>query len=170
MALIKDKFAIKRAYFSRVSLEKKKITKLSFRLILNHKYITNDQKVFEILNNYDFNLQQIDTTNMYNYILTIGKPDSNVNTCFFNYREGLGHDTLTLSNKEDKILNAFWCLLSDYQCYKESVDAWDFCDIFGYEQTKENHKIYYACEDTANKLEKLFTQSDLDFLLEDINL
>jgi len=142
--------------------------KLSMNLIYNNEYIENKNKVFEILNNYNFDLHQLATTDMYNYVLTIGKPNNNVNTCFFDYREGFGHDKLTLSNKAHKILNALWCVLSDYLCYKETTDAWDFCDLYGYEQTKENHKIYYACGDNADKLLKLFTKNDLDFLAQNI--
>ena len=142
--------------------------KLSKELILNNEYITENEKVFDILNNYNFNLQQLDTTDNYNYILTIDA--FNKNKYFFNYMEGLGLDKLTLGNKQSKILDAFWCLLGDYRCYEESADAWDFCDNYGIDQTKENHKIYYACGDHVDKLKKLFTQSDLDFLAENINL
>jgi len=144
--------------------------KLSFALILNNKYITNNEKVFEILNNYNFNLLELPTTDQYNYVLTIGKPNSNVNTCFFDYFEGLGNDFLTLGNKQSKILNALWCLLTDYLAYYDCKDAWEFCDTYGYEQTIENHKIYYACGENAEKLRKLFTLDDLEFLAENINL
>lgn len=142
--------------------------KLSMKLIYDNEYIENKNKVFEILNNYNFDLHQLPTTNTYNYVLTIGKPNSNVNTCFFDYREGLGHDKLTLSNKEHKILNALWCVLDDYKAYYCCKDAWDFCDLYGYEQTKANHNIYNMCGENVDKMLKLFTRSDLDFLAQNI--
>lgn len=142
--------------------------KLSMKLIYDNEYIENKNEVFEILNNYNFDLHKLPTTDKYNYILSIGKPNCNVNTCFFDYFEGRGHDELNTQNKAHKILNALWCVLDDYKAYYNSKDAWNFCDTFGYEQTKANHKIYNMCGENADKLLKLFTKNDLDFLAQNI--
>ena len=96
-----------------------------------------------------------------------------INSFCFDYSEGLGCELLTKANKQDKLLNAFWCLLSDYNAVKFN-DFYDFVCEFGYNQNaealKQGNEVYNQIKENNKKLETLFSNDEIDFLYQNIEL
>lgn len=138
--------------------------------ILNSKYIEyieNAEKVENILNQCEFDLIALpETKQQYNYILLIDDKQ-------FDYHEGKGNEKLNKQNKNDKIINAIWCLLSDRDCVN-CFDEYNFICEFGYNENadklKEGHLVYNSILENNEKLKKCFSNWQLDFLTSNINL
>ena len=132
------------------------------------KYIENAEKVESILNQCEFDLIALpETKQQYNYILLIDDKQ-------FSYHEGKGNEKLTSKNKNDKIINAIWCLLSDRGYTKYTSNEYDFLCEFGYNENadklKEGHFVYNSILEKNEKLKKCFSNEQLDFLTENIQL
>lgn len=139
--------------------------------ILNSKYIEyieNAEQVENILTQCEYDLIPLpETKENYNYILKIDDK-------FFDYHEGKGNEKLNKQNKNDKIINAIWCLLSDRDCTKYTDNEFDFICEFGYDQNaetmKKGHFIYNSILENNEKLKKCFLIEQLEFLTNNINL
>lgn len=134
------------------------------------EYIENKGKVENILNQceYDLIFKELDTKEkQYKYILYI-------NDLQFAYFEGIGNEKLTDTNKQDKMLNAIWCLLSDRQCIIYNDNEYDFMCEYGYNKNaqtmEQGHKIYNDILLNNKKLLKCFNAEQLDFLTDNIQL
>ena len=133
-----------------------------------NEYIENKEQVEKILNTCNYNIKFVgeDFRNYY-YKLYINK-------FAFNYFEGKGNDELNDDNKNDKIINAVWCLLIDRQSINYCNNEYDFICEFGYnenaETMKNGHKIYNDILENNKKLAKFFDDEQLDFLTENIQL
>lgn len=134
------------------------------------EYVKNKEKVENILNQCEYNLifNGLDEKEkQYKYILYIN--DSN-----FDYFEGIGNKPLNEENKQDKILNAIWRLLSDRQCVNNLRDFYDFVCEYGYnenaKQLKKGKEIYEAIKINNEKLLKCFSSWQLNFLTDNIQL
>lgn len=134
------------------------------------EYIENKGKVENILNQceYDLIFKELDNkTKQYKYILYI-------NDVAFDYFEGIGNEKLTDTNKQDKILNAVWCLLSDRQYILYNNNEYDFICEFGYNENAQSmakgHKIYNDILINNRKLLKCFNAEQLEFLTDNIQL
>ena len=73
-------------------------------------------------------------------------------------------------NHENKSTLRDWlyCLVLDMNAYEFSRDEWEFAREYGYsyEDMSKARKAYRACEKTAEKLHRLFTEAELDILSE----
>lgn len=134
------------------------------------EYVENKEQVEHILNQceYDFVYVSYDTDKkQYKYTLYI-------NDLKFDYFEGVGNEKLTAENKQDKLLNAVWCLLSDRQCVNNSIDFYDFACEYGYnlnaDSLKKGHKIFNDIQKNNEKLLHAFAGYQLDFLTHNIQL
>lgn len=134
------------------------------------KYVENLEQVENILNQceYDLIFKELDTKEkQYKYILYI-------NDLQFNYFEGIGNEKLNDTNKQDKILNAVWYLLSDRQCVLYNNNEYDFICEYGYNENAQSmakgHKIYNDILINNKKLLKCFNNEQLDFLTDNIQL
>lgn len=111
------------------------------------EYVENQELVLKILEGYDFDIifngiKEFDRQSYYNYqfIITNLKTENDhkqsgvgvLNDHYFDYSEGIGNDILDESNKLNKIINALWCIISDFMCYYMDFD--EFVDTFGYGQ------------------------------------
>ena len=69
-------------------------------------------------------------------------------------------------NFENKSTLKDWlyCLVLDMNSYEFSRDEYEFAREYGYDDMSEARKIYRACEKTAEKLHKLFNDSELEIL------
>ena len=105
-------------------------------------------------------MSEYDKQKMRYYVLTIN------NNCF-EYYEGLGLDTLTADNRENKILNAITCLVREYTCLDYCKDIYCFMSEFGYEDYKQAKTIYKQIKENSNKLNKIFTIEELAILEEE---
>lgn len=134
------------------------------------EYVENKEQVENILNQceYDFVYVGYDADNkQYKYILYI-------NDLKFDYFEGVGNEKLTAENKQDKLLNAVWCLLSDRACVIHYDNEYDFLCEFGYNENaktmEQGHNIYNDILKNNEKLLKAFSNEQLDFLSDNIQL
>lgn len=136
--------------------------------IMQNDYIENRENVANIMTQCEFDLIFNGVKdNQYNYTLKI-------NDINFNYFEGFGNKKLNNENKCNKIINAFWCLLSDWQCLEYSQSEYDFICEYGYNEnakTMQNgHKIYNDIKNNNTKLLKCFNKNQIEFLIENIQL
>lgn len=132
------------------------------------EYIENAEQVENILTQCAYDLIPLpETKKQYNYILLIDDKK-------FDYHEGKGNEKLNKQNKNDKIINAIWCLLSDRDCVKYTGNEYDFLCEFGYNENadklKEGHFIYNSILENNEKLKKCFSNEQLEFLTNNINL
>ena len=71
-------------------------------------------------------------------------------------------------NFENKSTLKDWlyCLILDMNAYEFSRDEYDFARNYGYadEDISKARKAYRACEKTAEKLHKIFSEQELDLL------
>lgn len=134
------------------------------------EYVENLKQVENILNQceYDLIYKGLDEKNKrYKYILFI-------NDLQFAYFEGIGNVKLNNENKQDKMLNAIYCLLIDRQCVNNSIDEYDFLCEYGYnenaETLKKGHKIFNDIQANNAKLLKVLSGLQLDYLAHNIQL
>lgn len=132
------------------------------------EYVNNVEQVEHILNQCEYDLEYLTTNeNKRKYNLII-------NDLKFSYFEGMGHELVNSRNKQDKMLNAIWCLLSDMSFYNQSATEYDFIYEMGYNDNaktmEEGHKIYLTIQRNNEKLLKCFSQEQLEFLTDNINL
>lgn len=134
------------------------------------EYVENIDQIEKILNQCEYDLEYIgkdSRNNQFKYIL-------HINDIKFDYFEGIGNETLTAENKQNKILNAIWCLLSDRFCVRWADDAYDFICKYGYnndaQALKRGHSIYHQILKNNEKLLKCFSEEQLDFLTDNIQL
>ena len=105
----------------------------------------------------------------YNYILSI----KNIKTGSieeFDYSEGIGNAKIDDNNKLEGIINALWCMISDFSCYY--MDFEEFVDTFGYgkEEVDNVLNIWNKINENNSKLLKLMSDDDIDMLRENICL
>lgn len=133
------------------------------KAIKNNEYITNKERVFDILKDKTFDLVFTHKDTMFHYVFII-------NDTTFDYGEGLGHEPMTEKNKHDKIISALYCVLSDADTmnFFKSID--DFANEFGYTSISQTIKVFYSCQETNEKLNKIFTKQELHELRENIQL
>lgn len=106
-------------------------------------------------------MNEYDTQVMRYYVLTIN------NYCF-EYYEGVGLEELNELNRREKIISSVVCLINDYQYYQDfkfrTLD--DFMSEFGYTDDEKAQKVFDIMGYNSQKLQKVFTAEELDYLLE----
>lgn len=134
------------------------------------EYVENKEQVEHILNQCEYDLVYVGydaDKKQYKYTLYI-------NDLKFDYFEGVGNEKLTAENKQDKLLNAVWCLLSDRSCVTCFDNEYDFICEFGYNEDaksmEQGHNIYNNILKNNEKLLKAFSNEQLDFLSDNIQL
>ena len=132
------------------------------------EYVENREKVLQILERVNFVLKGKGQSSGRGYvydleIFTDSKEEH------FEYSEGLGLDILNEQNGLEKIINALWCILSDYFCIYER-DIIEFMEEFGYEDLQEGKKIYKDIEENNKKLLNIFTEEEIEYLKDNIQL
>lgn len=130
------------------------------------EYIENKEEVIAILDKVEFNIEYVGQQKCYDYKFSI---IYNGKTFDFDYGEGFGNAILDSSNKENKIINALWCLLSDYRCVVD-YSLVEFMQEFGYDSLKEGEEIYNTILENNKKLLQIFTEQEIDILGENIQL
>lgn len=131
----------------------------------------NKKKIFDILNKKDISLEYLglgkmnkdDKYDMYHYTLNIDEQR-------FDYFEGLGHDKLNKENRQEKVLNALYCIIQDGDTitFFKSID--NFMREFGYVDFIQAQSVYNKCKDTRKKLSLLFTIGELNVLRENLDI
>lgn len=53
------------------------------------------------------------------------------------------------------------CIISDMFAYEDALDVIDFCNEFGYEDSK-GLKVYKACKKVSKALHRLFTDEEIE--------
>lgn len=149
------------------------------------EYVENQELVLKILEGYDFDIifngiKEFDRQSYYNYqfIITNLKTENDheqsgvgvPNDHYFDYSEGIGNDILDESNKLNKIINALWCIISDFMCYYMDFD--EFVDTFGYgsEEVNKVRKIWKDIKYNNDMLLDLMNENDIEILRDNIQL
>ena len=132
------------------------------------EYVENKEKVLQILERVNFVLKGKGQSSGRGYvydleIFTDSKEEH------FEYSEGLGLDILNEQNGLEKVINALWCILSDYFCIYEK-DIIEFTEEFGYEDLQEGKKVYKDIEENNKKLLNIFTEEEIEYLKDNIQL
>lgn len=131
------------------------------------EYVENKEEVIAILSKVEFNIEYIKQGGTsYDYKFSIIYNEKTFN---FDYGEGFGNAILDNSNKENKIINALWCLLTDYRCVVD-YSLVEFMQEFGYDSLKEGEEIYNKILEDNKKLLQVFTEQEIDILGENIQL
>lgn len=132
------------------------------------EYVENEDKVLQILEKANFVIKGkgVDYGKGYLYELEIFIDNKEEH---FEYSEGWGLEILTEKNGMNKIVNALWCLLSDYFCIYDR-DIVEFMEEFGYENLQEGKKIYNAIKENNEKLLNIFTEDEIEYLKDNIQL
>ena len=132
------------------------------------EYVENEDKVLQILEKANFVIKGkgVDYGKGYLYELEIFTDNKEEH---FEYSEGWGFEILTEKNGMNKIVNALWCLLSDYFCIYDR-DIVEFMEEFGYENLQEGKKIYNAIKENNEKLLNIFTEDEIEYLKDNIQL
>lgn len=130
------------------------------------KYVENKEKVLQILEKVNFVIKGKGFGQGYHYELEIFTDNQEEH---FEYSEGYGCDILTEENGVNKIINALWCLLSDYFCIYDR-DIVEFIEEFGYEDLQKGKKIYNAIKENNEKLLNIFTENEIEYLKDNIQL
>lgn len=132
------------------------------------EYVENREKVLQILERVNFVLKGKGHSSGRGYVYDLEMfTDSKEE--HFEYSEGLGLDILNEQNGLEKIINALWCLLSDYFCIYDR-DIVEFMKEFGYENLQEGKKIYNAIKENNEKLLNIFTEDEIEYLKDNIQL
>ena len=79
----------------------------------------------------------------------------------FSYQCNTDHDTPNL-------VACLYAVTSDMFCYDNSRNLVDFCDELGYTNLIEAEKAYKACKKTSKALHRLFTDDELDDIMEEL--
>lgn len=132
------------------------------------EYVENKEKVLQILERVNFVLKGKGQSSGRGYvydleIFTDSKEEH------FEYSEGLGLDILNEQNGLEKVINALWCILSDYFCIYEK-DIIEFMEEYGYENLQEGKKVYKDIEENNKKLLNIFTEEEIEYLKDNIQL
>lgn len=132
------------------------------------EYVENEDKVLQILEKANFIIKGkgVDYGKGYLYELEIFTDNKEEH---FEYSEGRGFEILTEKNGMNKIINALWCLLSDYFCIYDR-DIVEFMEEFGYKNLQEGKKIYNAIKENNKKLSSIFTEEEIEYLKDNIQL
>ena len=130
------------------------------------EYVENKEKVLQILERVNFVIKGKGFGQGYHYELEIFTDNQEEH---FEYSEGYGFDILTEENGVNKIINALWCLLSDYFCI-DGMDIIDFMEEYGYENLQEGKKVYKDIEENNKKLLNIFTEEEIEYLKDNIQL
>lgn len=132
------------------------------------EYVENEDKVLQILEKANFVIKGkgVEYGKGYLYELEIFTDNKEEH---FEYSEGWGFEILTEKNGMNKIVNALWCLLSDYFCIYDR-DIVEFIEEFGYENLQEGKKIYNAIKENNEKLLNIFTEDEIEYLKDNIQL
>ena len=71
-------------------------------------------------------------------------------------------------NKVEKS-NVIYCLLMDAMAYESSMNFDDFCNEFGYStgSITDTLKAYKGCKKNYDKVHRLFSESEIEILLEE---
>lgn len=137
--------------------------KINFKDSKLNEYFENVEKLEEITSKHKFTMWSRGFDNnkrQYNYTLVIDDKK-------FNYFEGSGNKPLNAENKNDKIINALWCILSDYSFKDYSIS--EMMDALGYD-CSEAKRILNAINRNSERLEAIFTDEEMEFLYRNINL
>lgn len=132
------------------------------------EYVENREKVLQILERVNFVLKGKGQSSEKGYIYDLEIFTDNKEE-HFEYSEGLGLDILNEQNGLEKVINALWCLLSDYFCIYER-DIIEFIEEFGYEDLQEGKKIYNTIKENNEKLLNIFTEDEIEYLKDNIQL
>lgn len=132
------------------------------------EYVENQEKVLEVLKNVNFEIDYNEEKNGngYYYIITIERNNKKQN---FDYMEGIAHETLTDDNKQEKIINALHCIMSDLNCIYDRTVI-DFIEEFGYDDIREGEKVFNDILEEERKIKTLFSQDEIDIMQENIQL
>lgn len=132
------------------------------------EYVENEDKVLQILEKANFVIKGkgVEYGKGYLYELEIFTDNKEEH---FEYSEGWELEILTEKNGMNKIVNALWCLLSDYFCIYDR-DIVEFMEEFGYENLQEGKKIYNAIKENNEKLLNIFTEDEIEYLKDNIQL
>lgn len=132
------------------------------------EYVENEDKVLQILEKANFVIKGkgVEYGKGYLYELEIFTDNKEEH---FEYSEGWRLEILTEKNGMNKIVNALWCLLSDYFCIYDR-DIVEFMEEFGYENLQEGKKIYNAIKENNEKLLNIFTEDEIEYLKDNIQL
>ena len=132
------------------------------------EYVENRDKVLQILERVNFSIKGKGQEYGKGYIYDLEMFTNNKEE-HFEYSEGVGLEVLDKDNGMDKIINALWCLLSDYFCIYDR-DIVEFMEEFGYENLQEGKKIYNAIKENNEKLLNIFTEDEIEYLKDNIQL
>lgn len=132
------------------------------------EYVENREKVLQILERVNFVLKGKGQSSGRGYIYDL-EIFTDSKEEHFEYSEGWGLDILTEENGVNKIINALWCLLSDYFCIYER-DIIEFIEEYGYENLQEGKKVYKDIEENNKKLLNIFTEEEIEYLKDNIQL
>ena len=69
---------------------------------------------------------------------------------------------------EPSLVSCLDAVTSDMFCYDNSRSLIDFCDEFGYTNLADAEKAYKGCKKTSKALHRLFTDDELDELMEEL--
>lgn len=132
------------------------------------EYITERETVIKTLDRCDFAIIGVgrDTDGSYKYQFEIFTDNKNE---IFEYSEGRGCEVLTKENGMNKIINALWCLLTDYSCVVD-YSLVEFMKEFGYDSLKQGEEIYNAILENNKKLLNIFDSEEIEFLKDNIQL
>lgn len=130
------------------------------------EYIEEKEKFINIVNNHriSFNWDRAKgvnggTRNGYYYKIIL-------DTRHFKYWEGSAHEPINENNINCKIVSFLHCLVLDYFAAK-NYDLEDFAMEFGYDlYDKETKNLYNTLTKQAEKLEKIFSEEELEQLQE----
>ena len=132
------------------------------------EYVENREKVLQILERVNFVLKGKGQSSGRGYIYDL-EIFTDSKEEHFEYSEGLGLDILNEQNGLEKVINALWCILSDYFCIYER-DIIEFMEEFGYEDLQEGKKVYKDIEENNKKLLNIFTEEEIEYLKDNIQL
>ena len=79
----------------------------------------------------------------------------------FNYQCNTAH-------QEPNLLACMYAIISDMDCYDISRNLADFCDELGFTDIVDAEKAYKACKKTSKALHRLFTDEELDDIMEEL--
>lgn len=132
------------------------------------EYVKNRDKVLQILEKVNFAIKGKGQEYGKGYIYDLEMFTDNKEE-HFEYNEGVGLEVLDKDNGMDKIINALWCILSDYFCIC-GRDIVEFMEEFGYEDLAKAKKIYKDIEDNNKKLLNIFSKDEIEYLKRNIQL
>ena len=70
---------------------------------------------------------------------------------------------------EPNLMDCMYAITSDMFCYDDARSLADFCDELGYTNLTEAEKTYKACKKTSKALHRLFTDDELNEIMEELS-